>query len=407
MLRLIARHADIYPNLRVRHPDRAKVADSLLKLDDDVLSTASDDFVHGARQDVQESLLSPWLFTRNMFAFDPATHQRLKRVIAPAFTARRMRVVEPRVRQLISELLDDLDSLDGNRPVDLVEQYTLPLAVRTIAVLFGIPDEVHPSLKEDVAVMFSTQHTLAVIQAAHARVKALLEDLLNQRRAQRRDDDLTSWMISAYENESPTPTGEERAEQREMLFMLVAAGFLTTAGWHANCVGDLLMRPSRLDDLRRQNDPTAWKRACDAILADKPTLRLRLMRYPRQDVTVPGTGTTIPKGDGIVMNYHAINHDLERFGSDIDLLDVTRDVKHYSFGLGVRRCIGAQVAKMQVHNAVPELFGRFPCIELEDATRLHQPESFIHAGYPQLPALLRVNIAIDRGAGAPPSRLSR
>ena len=88
-----------------------------------------------------------WVAVQNMFTAYGSEHTRLRRLVAPAFTARRSRTLAPRIEAIAGRLIDDLAAAPPAEPADLREGFAYPLPIQVISELMGLPDEHRPALR--------------------------------------------------------------------------------------------------------------------------------------------------------------------------------------------------------------------------------------------------------------------
>lgn len=127
----------------------------------------------------------------------------------------------------------------------------------------------------------------------------------------------------------------------------------------------------------------------DETLRLYPSIATLPLRFAVSDLKVGDV--TIPAGDAIVTTYAAANVDPVRYGPDAEAFDAARAADdHLAFGIGVHRCIGSPLARMEALTALPALFDRFPGLRLHKADgELRQVPSFIASGWQEIPVRLR------------------
>ena len=142
-----------------------------------------------------------------------------------------------------------------------------------------------------------------------------------------------------------------------MVFMLLLAGYQTTASFLTNAVHTLLAHPDELAALRA--DPSLMDNAIEELARYEGSANFTTVRFTRSPVQLGGR--TIP-GDGtpVYLSLAAANRDPARF-PEPDRLDLRRDTSgHLAFGRGSRYCLGAQLGRLQVRLALSALLDRFP-----------------------------------------------
>ncbi|MFC0038055.1 cytochrome P450 family protein [Actinomadura rayongensis] len=325
--------------------------------------------------------LDLWVAVQNMFTAYGDDHRRLRRLVAPAFTARRTAALVPRIEQITAELLDDLAASSG--PVDLRERFAYPLPIRVISELMGLPASSGPDFRRMVDGVFDTTLTAEQQTANTHALYALLADLVAAKRAAP-GDDMTSLLIDARDEE-----GSVLAEQEllDTLLLVISAGHETTVNLLDQAIAALLTHPDQLAHIREGR--ATWTDAIEeALRYEAPVANLPL-RYAVEDVEIPG-GPTIRKGEAILASYAAAGRHPDLNGGDADAFDVLRPTKdHLAFGHGVHFCLGAPLARAEAGIALPALFERFPDVSLAvPAEELKPSPSFISNGHVTLPVHL-------------------
>jgi cytochrome P450 len=291
---------------------------------------------------------------------EDADHTAMRRLLTPAFSAKRMRRLHDRVAELAEGLIDDLvAALDaGTDPVDLHAGFSVPLPIFVICELLGVPVEdraYFKGLSERMATL--TGDDPAVARAEFERYTASLAD------AKRADpgEDVISDLVAAQAHD-PRLTDERVAA---LTAGLLFAGHETTVNRLSLGVVLLLVNPEVRD--RLVADPEG---SVDGIVEEVLRLAepggLGLVRYAHEDVTV-GEGddrVTIPRGDAVVIITSAANRDAGAFDA-AESFDPDRSPNpHLSFGHGPHFCIGASLARTELRVGLATLFRRLPGLRL-------------------------------------------
>ncbi|MDQ0377868.1 cytochrome P450 [Amycolatopsis thermophila] len=308
-----------------RHEDaRAMLADRRFELSPDSYQ----------RPDVPEHC-RPYL--RTMSEMEGDEHARLRRLVSPAFSARRALDFRPRIEPLVARLIDELSA-----EADLLRDFARPLPMDVICELVGIPHPDRPRWREYGAAVASGhgQAFAASIPGIMAGARAAIA-----RRRESPGDDILSDLLAV--------DGVTEAELVTLVWHLVLAG-QTPANLIANAVAALLDHPGQLAALRA--DPGLMPHAVDELIRwCGPTL-LTIPRYAREDVELHGV--RIPRGDAIVAAVAAVNRDPRSFPAP-DVLDVTKPASgHLGFGHGPHFCLGASLARVQTEVALNALLRR-------------------------------------------------
>ncbi len=134
--------------------------------------------------------LAMWVSVRSMLTAYGPEHTRLRKLIAGAFTARRMTDLQPRIREITGELLDRLERRPAGQPVDLRAEFAYELPLRVISEMLGLDDERH-HFHQVVTTLFTTSTTPEKAQRTQIELYELLDRLVRRKRA-RPAADLTS-----------------------------------------------------------------------------------------------------------------------------------------------------------------------------------------------------------------------
>ncbi|MGW7438450.1 cytochrome P450 family protein [Streptomyces sp. NPDC054849] len=297
----------------------------------------------------RESILS------NMLRSDPPDHTRLRRLVSKAFTARRVAEMRPRIQAVTDRLLDAV--VPAGR-ADLVADFALPLPVTVISELLGVPvDDRHDFQRwTDRMIMRGAEPPdPAVVNEAWQHMRAYVTELIQAKRAQP-GDDLLSGLITARDEEQRLNEDELIA----MVFLLLAAGYITTVNLIAGGIAVLLAHPEQLALLRA--DPELLTGAIEEILRYDGPVSPGIARFAREDVEI--AGVTVPRGATVLIASAVADRDPARF-PDPDRLDITRqDNAHLAFGHGVHYCLGAPLARLEGHVAIGTALRRLPGLAL-------------------------------------------
>lgn len=347
----------------------------------------------GVRRDVKNTVpsyqpgsvpwLSPWLDLDNMTTADGHEHTRLRKLITPAFTPRRVEKLRSQIQADIDAILDELAKRPGDEPVDLHQEFSYSVPTQVICDLFGIPDDQRPEVLRVFRAVAKTglseEESIALYQDLAAAMHLLID---TKRRTP--GDDMTSFLIAAREE------GEESLKEHELvstLLLMIGGGSTTTINLIDHTVRELLARPDQLSILRA--DPARWDDAIEESLRTHCPVMHLPMRWAAEDIDL-GEGVVIRAGDAILICYGAHGRD-PKVHDDPATFDIDREDKdHLAFGLGAHFCPGSHLARLEARIALPALFNRFPelalAVEPEDVEPGH---TFIGNDIASLPVLLR------------------
>ena len=320
-------------------------------------------------QEVRRPVLSPeelerWE-RREVFLFrDPPVHTRLRKLVAKAFTARRVEQLQPFVQKLTDELLTA--AAERGR-LELVSDLAYPLPVAVISEMLGVPHEDHAKFAGWSAILAKgldrlmsepTPEEVEQNGIASDEFRAYFEDLAEQRRREPRDD-LMSALVAA-EEEGDRLTMDELTSTA---LLLLVAGHETTVSLIGNAMLALRRVPGLLDRVRA--DPAVAEGVVEEVLRLDPPVQMT-MRTALADVEVPGG--VLRKGGTAVLLIAAANRDASAFPDPLTLDPERRDTGHLAFGGGIHFCLGSPLARLEGRVVVAELARRLVAPRLEELT---------------------------------------
>ncbi|MGH3999802.1 MAG: cytochrome P450 [Pseudonocardiaceae bacterium] len=290
---------------------------------------------------------------------EAAEHARVRRLLAPAFSARRMASLRPRVMAIITDLLDAMAR--QTQPADLQEAVSFPLPALVICELLGVPYADREDFRrwsDDAAHQTDAERS----QTGLMKLWQYMRELVDRKRAEP-DDDVISDLVAAAAVDP-----ELTADGIAMLSAgLLFAGHETTVTAIDRGVILLLTHPGQADALR--HDPALIEPAVEEILRSWLPMRTSgveqaagLPRYANTDFTFGGV--TIQTGELVMLGLRTANLD-ERHFPEPDRFDVRRTRNpHLTFGHGPHFCVGAPLARIELQTLFPALLDRFPTLRL-------------------------------------------
>ncbi|WP_424892565.1 cytochrome P450 [Streptomyces sp. XH2] len=286
-----------------------------------------------------------------LLSMDPPDHTRLRTLVTKAFTTPRVEKLRPDVRALAEGLVDAM--VAAGPPADLVEDYALPIPVAVICRLLGVPVEDRPRFRRWSDAALTTSSLTAEEKTANRdELRAYMAGLVEEHRAHPADDLMTA-LIEARDV-------DDRLSELELIDLCVGilvAGHETTATQVPNFVLTLFGHPGELR--RLHTDPGLLPAAVEELMRFVPLgAGASFARYALEDVEVGGT--TVRKGDALLVAVGAANRDPERF-ADPENFDIGRTGnQHLGFGHGVHHCLGAPLARLELQEALRALVLRLP-----------------------------------------------
>jgi cytochrome P450 len=293
----------------------------------------------------------------SLLVADPPEHERLRRLVSRAFTPRAIDGLRHRIQEVANTLLDDLND---NTHCDLVANYASRIPIEIIAEMLGIPRDEIPYLDafaDPVTKLLTT--TAPSWHDFHTAIAALreFEDYLATHIERLRDDGgADNSILSAVLQDSDLTD----IEVTTFAGLLLGAGFITTAHAFGNAVVALVGHPDQL--ARLQAHPKGWPNAVEEVLRYDSVIQIGV-RMATQTLQIDSH--TVRKGSAIFLLIGGANRDPAIFERP-DEFDTTRANArdHISFGTGIHVCLGAPLARMELHIGLQALFERFPQLAL-------------------------------------------
>lgn len=298
--------------------------------------------------------------TTSLVFNDPPRHTRVRKRLAPAFTPRALRALEPRVEEVVAATLDDVAEMGS---FDLLNDFAMKLPIELIGDMLGVPRADRDRLSPwAVAVLGGLEANLTPAQRDEAakavdEFKEYLRWLIAERERNPLSDDSGEVLSKLV---GPDEDGETLTEL-ELLhncIFLLNAGHETTANTVTNGIDALLRFPGEMKRLR--DDPELTGSAVEEFLRFESSVQLG-NRKLTEDAEIGGV--PLPKGSYVWLSIGAANRDPEVF-ADPDRLDVGREGnRHLAFGSGIHACAGMSLGRMEARVAVRRFIERFPRFE--------------------------------------------
>jgi cytochrome P450 len=289
----------------------------------------------------------------NLLSLDPPEHQRLRRMLTPEFTIRRMKRLEPRIVETVEQQLDAMES--AGAPVDLVANFALPIPSLVICELLGVPyedrDDFQRRSARQLDLSIPIPERLEVIRQGRAYMGSLVE------RARRQPgEDILGMLVREHGDEL---TDDELIGVASLLLL---AGHETTSNMLGLGTLALLRNPDQLAAVR--DNPDAIAPAVEELLRWLSIVHSAIPRITTTDVEI--AGVPIPAWQLVFVSLPSGNRDPDFIDSP-EVLDIRRGAPgHLAFGHGVHHCLGAPLARMEMRIAFPALLRRFPTLALAE-----------------------------------------
>ena len=286
---------------------------------------------------------------------DPPFHHEARRLVLPPFSPKKIAEWEPEIRKLCNELLDKMEKqAEGGLTVDAALQYAQHIPVNVIARMLGFPledDDLFREFVHDILENINGDPEDRI--RAFERIDAYLQAQINDHVENPRDD-LTGYLLEV------DLFGEKLPKEMVggFILLLLVAGIDTT--WSA--IGSSLWHlATHADDRQRLvNDPSLMTTAIEEFLrAYAPVTMARLVAQDHDF-----HGCPMKKDEWVLLPFPAANLDPAEFPDADKVLIDRQENRHGAFGLGIHRCLGSNLARLELRVAVEEFLKRFPDFEL-------------------------------------------
>jgi cytochrome P450 len=292
----------------------------------------------------------------SMLVTDPPEHTRLRRPVSHAFTPRALDGLRMRIHDMADGLLR---GLEGRAECDLVAAYTSQIPIAVIAEMMAMPPEETPYLQE---VAQTTTRLIGSVAASWRSFRSATDVIrgfdryLGEHVERLRGDDAGDSILSDVIHNGDLT----EIEIRMLAGLLLGAGFITTGHVLGKAVVALVRHPDQLAALCA--NPQGWPNAIEEILR-YDTAGQVVPRIASEDVDIQGF--PVQAGESMFLLVGGANRDPAVFEHP-DSFDITRANarEHLSFGTGVHSCLGAALARMELHIGLQSLFERFPQLTL-------------------------------------------
>ncbi|MBF8188678.1 cytochrome P450 [Nonomuraea sp. K274] len=292
----------------------------------------------------------------NLLGVDPPEHTRLRRMLTPEFTIRRMRRLEPRIQSIVDDHLDAMES--AGSPADLVSSFALPIPSLVICELLGVPYDDRAGFQARTSRMLDMTVPGEQRLMAQFEQRAYMEELVGRIQADP-GEELLGMLVREHGDDLSTD------ELVGIGGLLLFAGHETTSNMLSLGTLALLRHPEQLELLRKE--PDRVDATIEELLRWLSIVHSGTTKITMTEVEVGGI--TIPAGELVICALPAANRD-PALMPDADTFDVRRGAPgHVAFGHGVHHCLGAPLARMELRIAFPALFQRFPGLRVSGDPR--------------------------------------
>jgi cytochrome P450 len=284
---------------------------------------------------------------------DPPFHKGMRRLLLPAFSPHAVAELEPATRTYCEQLAD---AMRGKDVVDAAEGYAQHIPVQVMARMLGLPEEDADRFRHFVNhVLEGVALPMSERAAGMMELFEYLRDVIDDHLAHPRDD-LTSYLLqSELDGRRLDPFNVGRT-----IGMLMIAGIDTTWSAIGASIWHLAGHPE--DRERLAAEPSLLPVAIEELLrAYAPVTMARLVRED-----VEWGGCPMKADDWVLLSFPSANRDPDAFESPDEVVIDRQQNRHLAFGLGIHRCAGSHLARMELRVALEVWLASFPTFSLAD-----------------------------------------
>lgn len=285
---------------------------------------------------------------------DPPLHTRLRKLVAPEFTRHRLDKLEPMIETVVVHRLDDLAA--AGSPADLAEHVSSRVPMDVICGLLGLDDADHEAFVRLGTQRFdATGGTAATLGAVSEQKQMLLDVVARQRRTP--GPGLIGRILEA---EGDALSDNDLAG---VVDGIVTGGYETTASTISMGTAVLLRDPAHAAVVR-DGSRADVERAVEEVLRYLTVVQVAFPRFAKEDLEL--FGCPVRKDDVVAVSLSGADRDPAWAGPEPDRFDPSRSPAgvHLAFGHGMHRCVGAELARLELRIVLPALFRRFPDLAL-------------------------------------------
>jgi cytochrome P450 len=293
-----------------------------------------------------------------IFNLDPPRHDRVRQVLSSWFTRRAVQRHRPLIARHARRLLDAM--ADGPNPVDLIEAYTAALPLDAMGELMGVPPELMPECRRVYPMSLDLSSTPDAVAKETDAAKQFIVKLVAARRAEPVPDTPVHALLEAGRQGVIT-----ESEMFGTVFLIFVTSFDPLVAPLTTGPMILMLHRRQLDECLA--DSSLWPKAVEEVLRYFHNGGLGFPRIAREDVDFDGT--VIRRGDAVVVPMQAVTWDPRHYRNP-EKFNIHRATDgSATFGAGPHYCLGSQLARIVLQEAMSALFQRFPTLDLAVSER--------------------------------------
>lgn len=287
----------------------------------------------------------------SMLTTDPPFHTKLRNIVSKSFTPASISLLEPRIREIASGLLNGLDV----SKTDFVTDFSDPLPVTVIAEMLGIPGEDRRRFKKwSDNEIGSSEESPEARRRTHIELERYFSKIIEQRKKSPRSDLISSIVTSEVDGQRLT-----ESEAVSFCILLLIAGNETTT----NLLGNAIRLFARYRSLEKLNEKQSLiPSAVEEVLRFSSPVR-GMFRIAIKDTEL--SGKQVKAGNSLMAWIGAANRDGSKFNNPGNFDIERKPNPHIAFGHGIHMCLGAPLARLESRVAIELLAERYTKVELK------------------------------------------
>jgi len=293
-----------------------------------------------------------------IFNLDPPRHGRVRQVLSSWFTRRAVQRHRPLIARHAGRLLDAM--ADGPNPVDLIEAYTAALPLDAMGELMGVPPELAEECRRVYPMSLDLSSTPDAVERETDAAKRFIAKLVAAHRADPVPDTPVHALLAAASAGVIT-----ESEMFGTVFLVFVTSFDPLVAPLTTGPMILMLHRKQLDECLA--DSTLWPKAVEEVLRYFHNGGLGFPRIAREDVDFDGT--VIRRGDAVVVPMQAVTWDPRHYRNPARFNIHRATDGSATFGAGPHYCLGSQLARIVLQEAISALFRRFPTLDLAVSQR--------------------------------------
>ena len=312
---------------------------------------------------------------------DPPVHTVHRKLLSRMFTPKKIKDLEPKIREFCARSLDPLVGAGG---FDLVVDLGKQMPMRVIGMLLGIPEADQEAIRDGVDAEMRTEAGKPMTKFSEQGFSTgeIFAEYIDWRAEHPSDDIMTELLKVEFDDETGTRRRLTRDELLTYVHVVAGAGNETTTrliGWAGKVLAEHPEQRQLLVD-----EPGLIPQAVEELLRFEPPAP-HVCRYVTRDVE--HYGQTVPEGSIMMFLVGSANRDDRQFG-DGDRFDIQREARqHLTFGAGAHFCLGSALARLEGRIALEEVLKRFPAWDVDYEGARLSPTSTVR-GWETLPIVI-------------------